>query len=543
MENTYEASDNTLFIPSKTLKIYPEAQGVDLKAQGKGTSQTIFSYPSYLNFINPETLRIRYNLEFQGRGLPKPNPVAGVSSLFRHMRTQAMSGMEICEEVDEYSSSVAMMYSYSQDSGKIADREINEGLSLTNNSAEQLFWNAQASPVAGVLVANTPKKVAISMPVYSGLLGEGASVLPVAAIGGCRLTLETNNLTKSIKLANDSGKGQSKQVLVKTQVAAADWTGNADKLVSIITKTPATAGSGFEVGDAVYYDVAGTDTLIGIVTSVRDSTGDLQLEVRGNVALAPATGFLLAVDTAIYTKASDRFNGWTPGAQMQGTGAVAQLVLALSLAPVKIDYTITDLESIVEQVQPPESYTNGLIQKLNSSEGLTMNYKNISLNRINLVGTQGSLTASVPNTATRVYALNAMPLNSTDTFDGDNLTCVGTDLALSYQFVINDALTPDQRVPLRRMSLTPSFVEQLHLQELRKSLIASGVFVRNLQNAEKNFVIGRAVAMYGAVSDITKSDLSLRIEYGAATRQKTLNVYVCSARTLVIRQNNVEVIV
>ena len=93
------------------------------------------------------------------------------------------------------------------------------------------------------------------------------------------------------------------------------------------------------------------------------------------------------------------------------------------------------------------------------------------------------------------------------------------------------------------MSLTPSFVEQLHLQELRKSLIASGVFVRNLQNAEKNFVIGRAVAMYGAVSDITKSDLSLRIEYGAATRQKTLNVYVCSARTLVIRQNNVEVIV
>ena len=92
------------------------------------------------------------------------------------------------------------------------------------------------------------------------------------------------------------------------------------------------------------------------------------------------------------------------------------------------------------------------------------------------------------------------------------------------------------------MTLTPPYVEQLHLQELRKSLVSSGVFVRSLQNAERNFVIGRAVSMYGAVSDITKSDLSVRIEYDNAVRQKTLNCYVCSARTMVIRPNEVQVI-
>ena len=103
-------------------------------------------------------------------------------------------------------------------------------------------------------------------------------------------------------------------------------------------------------------------------------------------------------------------------------------------------------------------------------------------------------------------------------------------------------MTPDQRVPLRRMGLTPSYVEQLALQETRKSLIASGVFVKNLQNANENFIIGRGTGMYGAVSDITKSDLSVRVEYVGAARQKTLNCYICSARTMVIRPNQVQVI-
>ena len=60
--------------------------------------------------------------------------------------------------------------------------------------------------------------------------------------------------------------------------------------------------------------------------------------------------------------------------------------------------------------------------------------------------------------------------------------------------------------------------------------------------AQNVTAISRAVSLFGAVSDITKSDLSLRMEYGAATYQKTLNVYVCTARTLVIQQNNIEVV-
>lgn len=541
MENEYKANDNNLFIPTKKLKIFPDAQGVDIKPNGRGTSQFIFQIPDYLNFVNPETLRLRFDLQMFGRGLPKPDPAAASSSLFRHMRVQTQNGLNLLEEVSEYSSRVAMEYSYGADDGINHDREINQGLSLTNNSAQQLFWNAQPLPSATIVAANTSKKVAISLPLWSGILGPDASVLPVAALGGCKLTMELNNLKKSIRLANDSDENGKKSVLVKTQIAAADWS-NAllTHTLDIVSKTAATVNSGLEIGDALYYKVASVDTLIGIVVSVGNAAGDMTIKVRANVPIN-TNGPLLAVDTKLYTLPKDRFEGWSPGVNMQGGGANTAINDAVAAAAVKIDFTITDLEMICEQVSPPQSYVDDMIKKINSSSGLIMNFKNTTLHKINLVGQAGMLNASIPNTSKRVYSINAMPLASTDDYDAGNLTAK-PDFIESYQWVINDRLEPDQKVPLSRLSMTPAYVEQLAIQELRKSLINSGVFVKSLQNAEKNFIIGRAVSLFGSVSDITKSDLSLRMEYGTATYQKTLNVYLCTARTLIIQKNNIEVV-
>ncbi len=541
-ENEYVANDNTLFIPTKKLKIFPDAQGVDISPNGRGTSQFIFQIPSYLSFISPETLRLRFDLQFTGRGLPKPDPTAATSSLFRHMRVQTQNGLNLLEEVDEYSSRVAMEYSYAQDEGIIHNRSLNEGLSLTNNSAQQLFWNPQPLPSATIVAANTSKKIAISLPLWSGILGPDASVLPVSALGGCKLTMETNNLMKSIRLANDSKKGGTKTALVKTQVAAADWNnGLATHTVDIVTKTLQTSDSGFEVGDAVYYTVAGADVLIGMVVSVGTNATEMTIKVKGDVT-TNADWKLLAVDTVLYTVPRDRFEGWTPSGNITAGSTNAAIALGVAQAAVKINYTITDLQMIVEQIQPPESYVNDLVKKINSSQGLTMNFKNTTLHKINLVGTTGLLNASIPNTAKRVYSINAMPLKSTDSYDAGNLTAL-PDGVSSYQFSINNRLEPDQKVPLSRLSMTPAYVEQLHLTELHKSLLNSGVFVRSLQNAEKNFIVARAVSLFGSVSDVTKADLSLRLEYSSsATYQKTLNVYMCTARTLIINRNNIEVV-
>ncbi len=541
MENEYSANDNTLFIPTKKLKIFPDAMGVDIKANGKGTSQFVFTIPDYLNFINPETLRLRFDLEFSGRGCPVPNPSAACSSLFRHARVQTQNGLNLLEEISEYSSRVAMEYSYAQDEGKIHDRELNEGLVLTKNAQNLLFWDAQPLPSTGITAGLGSKKVAISLPLWSGILGVDASVLPVAALGGCKLTMETNTLKKSIKLALDSKKG--KGTTIATAVLATAWSNvSVEHMVDLDMTGGDSIQSNYQVGDAIYYDVGGVDTLIGIVVSVGTAAGNkFILKVKGNVAQS-TNGPALAQGTEIYTKPIDRFEGFTAPANIVAGNGNAGISTAITEGAKKIDYTITDLEMLVEQISPPDNYVSDMVAKINSSSGLVLNYKNTTLHKVNLVGTQGLLNASIPNTAQRVYSVNAMPLASVDTYDEDNLTAVPDNIE-AYQFVINDQLIPDQKVPLSRLSMTPAYVEQTHLQELRKSLINSGVFVKSLQNAEKNFIVGRAVSLFGSVSNITKSDLSLRLEYGAATFQKTLNVYVCSARTLIIRRNEIDVVV
>jgi len=542
-ENEYEANTSDLMIPTSRKKLFADVHGVTIKALNKGTSQFSFTLPDYLNFLNNQKLRLRYDLTMSGRGMPKPNPSAGVHSLFRNMLVRTQNGMRTLETLDEYSSMVAYQYSYSQDQGIIHNREINEGLSLTNNSANQLFWAAQNLPSAGVTAANVAKKVAINQEIYSGLLGTNSTVMPVGAMGGVRLTVEMNTLKKAIRLANDSSKTGAKSALVKTQVAAADWnSASVTHTVDIVTKTLQTADSGFEVGDAIYYEVGGADVLIGMVVSVGNNATEMTIKVKGDVA-ASNPWKLLAVDTKLYTRPQDRFNGWTPSANIVAGNANADIALGIAQAAVKVDYVMENLEMIVDVVQPPKSYVDLMEKKINSKEGLVMSYKTNNLLKVGVVGTQGSLAASIPNTSRRLYAMNILPVPIADSFDGQNLTAVSDDLE-NYQFVVNGNLQPTRVIDTTRMNLTPAYVPQQHVQEMRKSLVSSGVFVRSLQNPEKNVIIGRAFGMNGAVSDVTKSDLQVRLEYGSnATTQKILFCFMCEARTIIVRDDEVDVIV
>ena len=543
MENEYAANQSNLMIPTSRKKLFTDVHGVKIKPLNNGTSQFSFTLPSYLNFLDNRKLRMRYDLTMTGRGMPKPNSSAGCHSLFRNMLVRTQNGMKTLETLDEYSSMVAYQYSYSQDQGIIHNREINEGLSLTNNSANQLFWQAQNLPSVGITTANVAKKVAINQEIYSGILGSESTVLPVGAVAGIKLICEMNTVKKSIRLANDSSKTGEKNALVKTQVVAAAWNNaTATHTVDIVTKTLQATNSGFEVGDALYYDVAGADVLIGMVVSVGTDATNMTIKVKGDVTTS-TDWKLLAVDTKLYTRHQDRYNGWSPSANIIAGNTNAAIALGIAQAAVKIDFTLENLELIVEVVSPPKSYVDLMVKKINSNEGLVMTYKTNNLLKVGVVGVQGSLAASIPNTSTRLYAMNILPVSIADSFNGQNLIAQPDDLN-NYQFVVNSNLTPTRVIDTTRMSMTPAFVPQQHLQELRKSLVASGVFVRSLQNPEKNVIIGRGFGMGGAVSDVTKSDLQVRLEYGSnATTQKILFCFMCEARTLIIRDREVDVIV
>ena len=489
-------------------------------------------------------MKLRYTCEFAGRGQAHPNKAAGVNSFWRHLRVQTQDGLNILEETDEYSSMCAMGWSYSSDIGENNNRSLNEGLVMSSNNQNNLFWAAQPSPDDGIVKANTAKKVQINQSIQSGVLN--SSVLPNGAMGGLVMTLQTNNVMKSTKVGNQGGFSNAVEMRITSAVG--DWN-DASTAKNVDVKIKGTSNdtnnNTFVIGDRLW----ATDSTeaaafaVGVVCSVSKDTSTPMLSVNGfNAASTNLAAALTATTTKVFVKQADRFTGYDTGANVPN---VDDKVLAITEAAKKITWTLSNLEMNCELVSPPQDYIDGMIKKIKSKSGYQFNFRADTLKKVNIQGVNGLLTAHIPvgREGNRALSINVMPLTSTDTYDGDNLTATSTDYAEEYQWTINNQQVPDQRCALTKLSQTPPKCQQLALQELRKSLVNKSIVVRNLQRPENNFVIGRAFSAFGHTSNIRKSDLSLRVLYGSsATIQKVFNCYICSQRTLVIRENEMEVV-
>ena len=90
------------------------------------------------------------------------------------------------------------------------------------------------------------------------------------------------------------------------------------------------------------------------------------------------------------------------------------------------------------------------------------------------------------------------------------------------------------------------YEEPIQLWELIKALGSCGVAVKNIQNGEDNFAIGRSLGMYGGVYNLRETgDLSLRTEYNgttAPTKNKLFLNYICHIRRLVVNANEKTII-
>jgi hypothetical protein len=540
---SYEVNDSDLFIPSKAVEIFPLARQ-DVRPNGDGVSQVQFDIDRSMGFFNPNTMKLRYTTTFQGRGSPHPSPSCGSNAFWRHQRIQTQDGLNILSETDELSSWISAQYSYTANDGMNNNRSLSEGLVNTTNSKNILFWEAQSNPNETRTTALTAKNVQINSNLYSGVFG--TQIVPVGGMGGIHLVLQTNNTMKSVKTLPCDFKNA---IEVKTTSPKASWN-NADIAVNVLVQVKGNVdGSNdnhFVIGDKVY----ATDTneassfAVGVVVKVGFTGNIVELTINGfNAVSTDLQADLTADTTKLFVKSSDRFAGYSTGNNVPTT--TPELVLAVAQAALKISWTLSDLKLNVEQVIPPKTYTNQVVSKMKSKSGYLFNFKHISLKRINIQGVNGALSAQIPigQEGNRVYSLNVMPLKAVDVFNENNLVCDNPDYAEDYQWLINNQNVPDQRCDLKKLSQVPAKTNQLHTQELRKSLVNCGISVRNLQNPQSNFIIGRAVSDYGHTSNIRGSDVALRVSYGtSATIQKVFNVYICSQRTLVIKDDAMMVV-
>ena len=562
----FKANENSMFVPTKTISIRPEAQ-IDYNPNNQNNIRWLI--PQHIGFFDPRQTQLKYKLTMSGRGYAKPDSRAGCHSLIRDLRIMDGTGTTELESIQDYNVLTAQWWGYTQNESIAHKRDLFEARSANENVDNQLLYGTPPTWIGAGAVATTsrvPKTIEVTQPIYSGILG-GDRVFPVVATQGLRVQMTLDNLNRS--LSNPSVNGivdtsiteagafafESKVEILGASGTAAQKqekpAGQPEFTYTVQIKKPADSSNGrgvnnaatpinnnpFDIGDVLYIAKAdnSAETSLGVITAFgSEAAGDLQITFNPNRPVQTGLGTDFPAASLVYIKQNDRVNGVV-------TTDTAPVAVTQSAAT-KISYSIQDIEMLMLQVQPPPQYIEGMMKQVSSDKGLSMDFRTWTLYRFNLSTTNGLTNQLIPAVQTRAYSILSVPLGISEQNNINKDSFKGlTDGCQNYQYVYGGSLIPDRPINLIRYTQTPERTDALHIVELEKSLVNAGYGVRNLLRVPNRFLLGRAFSKYGQVMNLAPQDLSLRVEYAGASQEKLYEHFVQSLRRVNISSKGVMV--
>ena len=464
--------------------------------------------------------------------------------------------------LQDYNVSTAQMWGYTENSSIEHKRDMFMGRSTNTDLDNQLFYGAPGAWNAGdVTEDRVAKNVQIQTPLYSGVLGPDSKVFPLLATQGLRVQMTLETLERSCVERSTFGtfanSAQLEQAILGatglTPLAKQSKVAITDEFSCILTGVGFSPTQGIDdavgknnnpfcIGDALYVSQSdGTgESQLGVITKFAGTGAKLQISYIPNRTVNTDLGTDYAsantappatVPCRVYYKLEDRTKV-TTYAQV-GDGPSAGPHPAIS-------WTISDLEMIVSQVQPPQSYVERLLAQIQSPQGMSMDFRTDTLYRFNLTSLNGLTDQFIPAGQKRAYSILSVPLDQ----DGQNNLLISsfqglTDGCQNYQYVHGGSLIPDRRVELDRYNGAIPRTDALHVLELEKALVNMNLQVRQLQNIPKRFLLGRGLSKYGQVYDLGDGDLSLRVEYRNAEKAKMYEHFVNHLRRMTITSTGI----
>ena len=230
------------------------------------------------------------------------------------------------------------------------------------------------------------------------------------------------------------------------------------------------------------------------------------------------------------------------------------------------DYTVSNVEMIVKQIEVPAGYENSMMNMM--KEGGTINYDyrtftnyrysqlvgdNVANIRLPLIESRATSILCVPTDATSYSNLNYLScentyLEYTDSIDKRNRSSrsglVGIcDNLQDYQFIYDGKINPSRKVDVSKIGAKNSISQQWCI-EAEKALAMADIEPLSFMKFRENFFIGRALALgSNAVYDARGKDFNLQVEYtgDAQTKPKLWNNFVSHLRRLEIKNGGLSV--
>ena len=234
------------------------------------------------------------------------------------------------------------------------------------------------------------------------------------------------------------------------------------------------------------------------------------------------------------------------------------------------DYTVSNVEMIVAQIQVPDGYEQSMIGMM--KEGGTINYDYRSFTNYRYSQLKGDNYANIrlPLIESRATSILCIPTDASNYKIGQILSSSGTyqynvpettaeqsfaerscrpaitgivDQLQSYQLIYDGKLNPSRRVDTSKISARNS-ISQQWLIEAEKALAMADIEPLSFLQFQENFFIGRALALgKNAVYDARGRDFNLQVDYssGGQEKDKLWQNFVSHIRRLEIKNGGVTV--
>ena len=552
----FKANAPNQYVPSKSVAIKPE-----VVSDVAELDQIRIHIPSFVGFIDPNQTYLKFNIQMKNaRGQLIPDPNAGGShALFRNVLYRDGNNQSTLEYNEDYNANKSLLENYNQTPSNLHKRELFDGVQTAvgvSNDDKTLYY-ASRSIDAGADASTpdqTPRvahKVMVQTPLNSGIWKQG-NILPVSAMNGLRIQIDTEDVLRSCRymtLRGEVSETHPVSGLEFLTTSGNKTAGQEDRssatFESVECGLPAT-GNPFDIGDILYIRDAGSVAGAGNEEALGVIQGFYMIGSNLGIAYVPLrdSGSGLAnnhnTGSIIFYKMADRQVA-QPYYLPSDTGTNVKS----GLAPAQT-YVISDMEMIVQSVQPPAGYVAGLLKASQSEKGVSFDILCYELHRHNQSNTNGLTQAQIPTLQKRAKALFSQPLATSNakarSFAHSSLSGI-VDNAKNYEWIWGTNHYPSRLAPLTRINTQTGGVcgvEALHLSELQKAIVNVNEKVRNLHRVRENFCIARSLTKYGQIMDLSTQTLSLRVDYSpAGTEQKLFNNYVYGLRRITINKDGV----
>ena len=560
--------------------------------------------PPTSKFVDLSQTKLKFDVKLTGVGTSASanlmrlqlDAQTGAHSLIRSVRVFSGRKTALLEEIEGYDVLTALRFDYETNENFKAKRAITDGATnydpacrgtngtlktiqgnvVSNPYFEKFGTNDAPNPTESVYNDSPFDSVKCELQLNTGLFRNEA-VFPALLTDGIFLeillqdknrvfrSLDSTSLYRQVKLNPEyhSINGSDGAALT-----SGSWADSAPSNVFYLTRgnnMTSVMNCPFVVGERVQMATSYGPT--GAITKDCWDTAGIIKQIEFDTALAPDSvqKIKITLNASVTNDSGVNLNSATYPKSWIYSDATASGILGSTA-----DYTVSNVEMVVQQIQVPDGYEASMIGMM--KEGGTINYDYRSFTNYRYSQLKGDNFANIrlPLIESRATSILCIPTDAknysvleTITASGTYLTNVPTatanetlynrscrpsitgiaDNLQAYQLIYDGKLNPSRRVDISKISSKDS-ISQQWLIEAEKALAMSDIEPLSFLQFQDNFFIGRALALgKNAVYDARGKDMNLQVEYtGAAQGYDKLWQCFCShIRRLEIKNGGVMV--